>query len=292
MQAEGACAWRRCSAVWDRAGGAAWVFDDWQRQFGAELRATARDVTGAFGVKPAAEVAARFEQMMVRGASRVRAAQAAPTALRHAAVQADVAVAALREPYARFFAMEEVDVRFRRFDGSMSPQVTRAAFIACDAVTVLPYDPVRDRVLVIDQFRAGPVSARRSAAVADRGDCRADRSGRNAGRGGAARGGRGGGAGAGRSAAGGAAITQAPGCSSEFLYSFVALTDLPDTAAGVFGVEGEAEDIRGHLLSFDRLMALVASGEISNAPTMLTRAIGWHRTGIGCARLEPRATDF
>ena len=61
-----------------------------------------------------------------------------------------------------------------------------------------------------------------------------------------------------------------PGCSAEFLYSFVALTDLPDTAAGVFGVEGEAEDIRGHLISFDRLMALVASGEISNAPTVLT----------------------
>ena len=61
-----------------------------------------------------------------------------------------------------------------------------------------------------------------------------------------------------------------PGCSAEYLYSFVAITDLPDGAAGVFGVEGEAEDIRGHLLSFDQLMALVASGEISNAPTVLT----------------------
>jgi hypothetical protein len=32
----------------------------------------------------------------------------------------------------------------------------------------------------------------------------------------------------------------------------------------------EAEDIRGHLISFDRLMALVASGEIANAPLILT----------------------
>ena len=47
-------------------------------------------------------------------------------------------------------------------------------------------------------------------------------------------------------------------------------TDLPDDAAGVFGIAGEAEDIRGHLLGFDQLMALVGSGEISNAPTLLT----------------------
>ena len=35
-------------------------------------------------------------------------------------------------------------------------------------------------------------------------------------------------------------------------------------------VEGEAEDIRGHLIGFDDLMALVASGEISNAPLIMT----------------------
>jgi 8-oxo-dGTP pyrophosphatase MutT (NUDIX family) len=61
-----------------------------------------------------------------------------------------------------------------------------------------------------------------------------------------------------------------PGICAEFLYSYVAVTDLPDGAAGVFGVEGEAEDIRGHLISFDALMALVASGEAGNAPLILT----------------------
>ena len=32
----------------------------------------------------------------------------------------------------------------------------------------------------------------------------------------------------------------------------------------------EVEDIRGHLISFDRLMELVASGEIATAPLILT----------------------
>ncbi|MDB5664206.1 NUDIX domain-containing protein [Cypionkella sp.] len=249
--------------------GPAWRLENWQQRFGAEYEAMARDYLAQFGLKPPRAVAARFEQILTRGASRVRAAQAAPTELRHHTVAGDVAVAALREPYARFFAMEEIDVSFRRFDGSMSPQVTRAGFIACDAVTVLPYDPVRDRVLVVDQFRTGPylrgdpqpwqieaiagridpgetpVEAARREAVEEAGLVLAD-------------------------LLPVASYYPSPGCSAEYLYSFVAVTDLPDAVAGVFGVEGEAEDIRGHLISFDRMMELVASGEISNAPTVLT----------------------
>ncbi len=252
-----------------RSRGAPWLLADWQRIYGAEFVAMAKDYLALFGVKPPRAVAARFEQMLARGASRVRASRGAPTALRHHAEAGDVAVAALREPYARFFAMEEIDVSFRRFDGSMSPQVTRAGFIACDAVTVLPYDPVRDRVLVIDQFRAGPYlrgdpqpwQIEAIAGRIDPGETPVAAAKREA------------------VEEAGLVLTDllpvaryypTPGCSAEFLYSFVALTDLPDTAAGVFGVDGEAEDIRGHLISFERLMALVGSGEISNAPTVLT----------------------
>ena len=61
-----------------------------------------------------------------------------------------------------------------------------------------------------------------------------------------------------------------PGAISEYLYSYVALTDLPEGSAGVFGLAEEAENIRGHLITFDRLMELVASGEVSNAPLILT----------------------
>ncbi len=256
-----------CAATCERGG--VWALEQWQQKFGAEFVAMAKDYLALFGVKPPRAVAARFEQMLARGASRVRASRGAPTEVRHHAGVGDVDVAAQREPYARFFAMEEIDVSFRRFDGSMSPQVTRAGFIACDAVTVLPYDPVRDRVLVVDQFRAGPylrgdpqpwqieaiagridpgetpVEAARREAVEEAGLVLAD-------------------------LLPVASYYPTPGCSAEFLYSFVALTDLPDAAAGLFGVEGEAEDIRSHLISFDRLMALVASGEISNAPTVLT----------------------
>ena len=235
----------------------------------AEAVATAHDIMALYGVKTARDVQARTGSMAVRGAARVRAAASGPTRLRYAAAAGDVAVIARREPYARFFSVEEYDLRHRRFDGATSPLVTRAAFISGDAVTVLPYDPERDRVLVVEQFRAGPF-ARGDAhpwqieAIAGRidpGETPQD----------AAR----------REATEEAGLTldalldvaqyyPSPGICAEYLYSYVAVTNLADDAEGFFGVEGEAEDIRAHLMSFDDLMALVASGEVANAPLILT----------------------
>jgi hypothetical protein len=45
---------------------------------------------------------------------------------------------------------------------------------------------------------------------------------------------------------------------------------LPDGTAGIHGLASEAEDIRGHLVSLDHLMDLVRSGEVNNAPLILT----------------------
>lgn len=218
---------------------------------------------------PPHRLAARRGALAVVASSRLRALEAAPTTLRHHARPGDVAVAALRHPYAAFFAMEERDTGWRRFDGTMGAPVTRAVFVSGDAVTVLPWDRARDRVLVVEQFRAGP-QARGDGqpwqleAVAGRidpGETPEE----------AAR----------REAVEEAGLTlrrlhfvaryyPSPGAVSEYLYSYVAEADLPDGAAGVFGVDHEAEDIRGHLLSVDRLLDLVASGEVENAPLILT----------------------
>lgn len=248
-----------------------WQFDDWRQRFAAEFEATFVDFMSHMGLKRPSTVAARYPQMLVRGAARVRAREVAPTQRRHHAIPTDVSVSELRDPYARFFSVEEIDVSYRRFDGTMSAKVTRAGFVSGDAVTVLPYDAKRDRVLVVEQFRTGPYlrgdpQPWQLEAVAGRID-----------------------AGETPKAAAlresqeeaGLSLTEdsllmvasyypSPGIMSEYLYSYVALVDLPDGSAGVFGLDGEAEDIRGHLLDFDTFMALVASGEIGNAPTLIS----------------------
>lgn len=249
--------------------GDVWRVADWVARFGAAAVATAADAMALYGQADPLAVAARFQQMMVRGASRVRAATPSPVTRRFAAGPGDVAVAVLRQPYAHFFALEEYDLAFRRFDGSASPVVTRTVFVSGDAVTVLPYDPVRDRVLVIEQFRAGPHARgdgqpwliEAIAGRIDPGEGPEDCARREAVEE------------AGLELSALLPVAQyypSPGAVSEYLYSYIALVDLPDAVAGVFGVEGEAEDIRGHLIGFDELMALVASGEVANAPLILT----------------------
>ena len=228
----------------------------------------AEDIMALYGRVAADEVAVRLGPMAVRAASRARVSSA-PTDLRRPCRAGDVVVADRRQPYARFFAVEEFDVAWRRFDGAMSASVTRAAFISGDAVTVLPYDPVRDLVLVVEQFRAGPLA---------RGDAQCWQIEAIAGRVdpgetpvAAAR----------REAVEEAGLVlrdlveiaryyPSPGAVSEYLYSYVALVDLPDGLAGIFGVAEEAEDIRTHLVPFERLIELVGSGEIENAPLILT----------------------
>lgn len=246
-----------------------WQVDPWRRDFAATVLAALPDLLALQGEKPADQVARRFGQMLVRSGSRLRAAAPQPATLRHLPQKQDIALQARREPYAHFFAVEEYDLSYRRFAGDMSRQVTRAAFVSGDAVTVLPYDPRRDRVLLIEQFRAGPM-ARGDAnpwsleAIAGRID-----PGETAE------------AAARREAQEEAGLTlgpllpvagyyPSPGAKTEFLYSYVALCDLPENAAGVFGLAEEAEDIRGHLVTLDQMLALVASGEINNAPLVLT----------------------
>ena len=224
-------------------------------------------VLRCFGRMPAAQVRRRLPALRVEAASRRRAAGALPAGVRVGSGEVDIAE--IRASHAGFFGLDIWTLRHRRFDGGMSPQLTREVFVAGDAVTVLPYDPVRDRVLLVEQMRMGPLGRgdplpwqlEAIAGRIDPGETPEE----------AAR----------REAVEEAGLVlgtlekvaeyyPTPGAVTEYLYSYVGLCDLADGSAGVFGAEDEAEDIKGHLLSFDRLIEVMAAGEIGNAPLLLT----------------------
>lgn len=247
-------------------------FAMWQARFGDTLTATTKAIMQGLGQVAPNVQKDRLASLLVRGASRARAEKAAgdaPSTVRRFAQIGDVTVSAIATPYANFFAVEEYDLTFRRFDGTDSTAISRAAFVSGDAVTVLPYDPIRDRVLLVEQFRTGPLARGdrqpwQLEAIAGRIDPGESPE-----------------AAARREASEEAGLTlgalmavaqyyPSPGAFSEFIFSYVALADLPDGVSGVFGVAEEAEDIRGHLMEFDRLMSLITQGEVANAPLILT----------------------
>lgn len=61
--------------------------------------------------------------------------------------------------YQGFFRMERYRLRHRLFDGGMSAELTRELFERGHAAAVLPYDPVREAVLLLEQFRIGALEA-------------------------------------------------------------------------------------------------------------------------------------
>ena len=61
--------------------------------------------------------------------------------------------------YDGFFRFERHRVRFRLFSGEWSQPIEREVLERGHAAAVLPYDPERDRVVLLEQFRAAAIDA-------------------------------------------------------------------------------------------------------------------------------------
>lgn len=61
--------------------------------------------------------------------------------------------------YQGFFRVDRYRLRHRLFNGGWSPALTREVFERGHAAAVLPYDPQRDEVVLIEQFRIGALAA-------------------------------------------------------------------------------------------------------------------------------------
>ncbi|MBK9104000.1 MAG: hypothetical protein IPL92_05395 [Saprospiraceae bacterium] len=55
-----------------------------------------------------------------------------------------------------FFEVKRSILQFERFDGSMSPEVTRYSFSKWDAVAILVYHKDRDAYILVKQMRYPP----------------------------------------------------------------------------------------------------------------------------------------
>ncbi len=59
--------------------------------------------------------------------------------------------------YKGFFRLEKYQIRHTLFQGGWGEEITRELFMRGNCVAVLLYDPIRDEVVLIEQFRAGAV---------------------------------------------------------------------------------------------------------------------------------------
>ncbi|MEO0369965.1 MAG: NUDIX domain-containing protein [Pseudomonadota bacterium] len=241
---------------------------DWAHDPAGTAVLAAREIMGYYGRLPAQDVAGRMSMILSRAAATCAAMVQQPPETRSATPHDAVTVHAQEATHEGFFLTRTYDLQHPRFDGTISPRLSREVFIGTDAVIVLPYDPVRDRVLLVEQFRMGPfargdtypwvlepvagrVDAGETPETAVRRECEEE---------------------AGLTLSSLEHVTShycSPGASSEFFHCYIAFADLPDEAAGLGGVASEHEDIRTHILSFDQAMGLLSSGEANIGPMIL-----------------------
>ncbi|MEL6959142.1 MAG: NUDIX domain-containing protein [Pseudomonadota bacterium] len=246
----------------------AWNREEWVSIYGELTVETAREVMESFGDVDPQDVGRQYPQMLTRAASRQRARRTSPVGPFQSMHREDVKLIEARKRYEGFFNVEELDLTFRRFDGSMSDPVERTVFVGVDCAIVLPYDPIRDRVLVVEQFRPGaylrgdpnPWTVEPIAGRIDPGEEPED----------AAR----------REAVEEANIDlyqldcvsaayPSPGTTTEHFYVFVGHCNLPDDVIGVGGKLDEAEDIRSHLMEWDAFDRALNTGEFRLLPLLV-----------------------
>ena len=133
-----------------------WSFKHWQRDHEAPAILAAQEL---FNHDPLPDYAAlrRMWPMMESRAWAKQRAQTKPAQYRYAPSDQDMQIHKMASPTGSFFRLQGIDVSHKLFQGGYSDQLPREVFMGVDAVIVLPYDPVRDKVLLVEQFRNGPL---------------------------------------------------------------------------------------------------------------------------------------
>ncbi|MEZ5932644.1 MAG: NUDIX domain-containing protein [Alphaproteobacteria bacterium] len=188
--------------------------------------------------------------------------------------------------YDGYFKIIRYSLAHGTFAGGETPPLAREIFERGHAVAVLPYDPERDEVVLIEQFRPGALGVEADpwlieivAGIVEPGEAVEEVARREA-----------------REEAGldladlqpVARYFVSPGGSTETVQLFIARIAAAG-AGGLFGLAAEGEDIKVHVLPFEQAVAWLAEGRIKMATTII--ALQWlqlHRERLRRAWLAGR----
>lgn len=182
----------------------------------------------------------------------------------------DVEIIARETLYSGFFSMDLYRFRHRLFNGEMSGEIKREIFERGHAAVLLPFDPVRDEVVLVEQIRIAAYDVSESpwllemvAGMIEEGESVEDVARREA------------------LEEAGLAVGRtkpvlsylaSPGGTSERLSIMVGEVDAT-TAEGIHGLADENEDIRVHVVSREQAYQWGEEGKIDNAASVI--ALQW-----------------
>jgi ADP-ribose pyrophosphatase len=184
--------------------------------------------------------------------------------------KSDVEVLKKEVLFTGFFALNRYTIKHALFAGGTSAEIRREVFERGHAVGVLPYDPARDEVVLLEQFRfpametsASPWLVEVVAGIIEPGEDLEDVCHREA-----------------QEEAGVNlqkltkinSYLASPGACTERIHLYIAKVDASE-ASGIHGLDSEAEDIRVFRLSLTDAKEWLRSGKIDNSTAII--ALQW-----------------
>lgn len=188
-----------------------------------------------------------------------------------------VEILARQTRYRGFFQLEEYQVRHSLFAGGWSDTIVRERVERLRAAAVLLYDPLLDKVVLIEQFRIGALEDPDGAwlmevvgGLVEEGESPEDVAIREA------------------SEEAGCKVVEllpicqflvSPGTASEHVSLYCGRVDA-SSAGGIFGLDHEGEDIRAHVLSVDEALAELYGRINSSIPIIAVQWLALHREDL------------
>ncbi|MCI0652988.1 MAG: NUDIX domain-containing protein [Methylococcaceae bacterium] len=172
--------------------------------------------------------------------------------------------------YGGYFRLKRLSLKHTLYEGGWSPELDRELFRRDNCVALLPYDPVLDQVVLVEQFRVGAVLDKPVpwlleivAGAIEPGERPGDVACREA-----------------REEAGCEVLDlipisefyTSPGASSEKLTLYCGRVDARGLG-GIHGLQSEHEDIFVSVVDFDEAMEKVKNGQIDSAIPII--ALQW-----------------
>ena len=257
----------------DMATSKLWSYDDWLSDHSEIQYLAAREFLDFFGTKFGDTAQVMYNSILKRAEVFVSESSTPSSALEIGPdLNTNIQIEDLKREYLGFFALNQVDLKYPFFDNSTSGMKSRTILMGSEASLILPYDPILDKVLLVEQFRIGPFCRGDKApwvyepvaGMIEFGEKPEDAAKREV------------------FEEAGIQVTNLvkinsgypnPGEATTYFYNYIGIVDLSDYSPGIYGVRDEGEDIRTHVIDFKEVLSWSISNKLRVLP--LTTMVLW-----------------
>lgn len=243
-----------------------WSYDDWLSDHSEIQYIAAKEFLDFFGTKYSDTAQAMYNRIFKRAEVYANEATSLGNVIEKGPESStNIQVENIQREYLGFFALNQISLKYSQFDGDISELKNRVILMGSEASLILPYDPILDKVLLVEQFRIGPFCRgdrtpwvfEPVAGIIEVGETPEEAAKREV------------------FEEAGIEVDQLvkigsgypnPGEATSYFYNYIAIVDLSEYSPGIYGAKNEGEDIRTHVADFNTVLNWSVSNKLRVLP--------------------------